>query len=222
MKKLLSCAVLAFLLSPVSQAASFVNATGEGYCNSYSQCGNTNKSVIGSDYSGQIYANYKNWFAFNIPTAGIIGPITSAVINIYNYNNGLDNSSPTETFNLYQAGSISYGGLANGPVLGSILASAADTGTPHYVSILLNAAGIAALTAAEGGQFTFGGSDSTTTYAHGVFSDPSSSQAYPTGIPGLPVAYLALNTPIPPILLPAALSILGLGYSGILGFKQKK
>ena len=106
MKKLLSCAVLAFLLSPVLQAASFVNATGEGYCNSYPQCRNTNTSFIGSDYSGQIYANYSDWFAFNIQT---IGAFTSAAIDIYNYNNTLDNSSPTETFSLIRQATFHMG-----------------------------------------------------------------------------------------------------------------
>jgi hypothetical protein len=166
--------ILSLLVTPLLAQASIHSATGSGWVNDVSGPNNTNTSVIANHFAGGI-DRYRNWFAFDIPS---LGTITSATLYIWN-DSANSNSIPTATYRLYEASAITFTGLVSGPILGSVLTSVADAGGSHYEPIALNAAGIAALDAAQGSQFIFGGSN-----------DGDEIFGY-TG--GAPVAYLDLS-----------------------------
>jgi hypothetical protein len=129
-------------------------------------------------------AQYRNYFAFDL--TGYAGQtFSAATLHLYNPKAGDVNASatfggffqfspnplPYETFVLHDvttnptsllngsAGNSGYLDLADGQVFGSYNASLADNG--HFIDVVLNASGIAALNAATGGIFILGGSIST-------------------------------------------------------------
>lgn len=141
------------LLAPAAKASN-LTASGEGWCSNSMDCDNTDTSAIDNTYAGSDGGGdlFQDWFAFQLPSS----PITNASVSIFN--DGQDfNADLTAFYTLFEASSFTYGGLASGTAFGSVSVSAADTGTSHYVTIDLNAAGITALNGDLGNTFIFGG-----------------------------------------------------------------
>lgn len=137
--------------------------------------------------------------------------MTSASINIWNDGqNSTTNASVV--YNLYEAAGISYGGLESGPSLGSINVGDADTGVSHYVTIDLNAAGLAALNANLGGQIILGG----------VLAGASSADfvEFVGYTDGTPEAYLNISATTTPE--PGSVMLLGMGLLGLAAMVRRK
>lgn len=169
--------------------ADTVTASGQGWCNVDGSCNAT--TGINNTFAGQFFGPefgplYRNWFRFSIPT---LATITSATINIWNAaSNATAEADPV--YSLYAGASLSYTGLKSGSALGEVSVFDADTGIGHWESIALNAAGLAALNAAMGGSFLFGGDVSP-------ISGTGDIQIFGFTT-GLPAAYLELSAaPIP-------------------------
>jgi len=179
-----------------------VAATGSGWCSSDAQYVSTdcedsilnlNSNTFAGTNSGVGGDTHRNWFAFDLP---ILGPISSASMFIWNDAANFNTLNSGAVFNLYEALNLSYLGLTNGPSLGSVLVDTANAGTTSgYVEIELNAAGIAALTASLGNQFIFGGNNDS---GEQIFGHTS----------GRPIAYLAVEVPVP-----ATMPLLGLALA---------
>jgi hypothetical protein len=188
---------IAVALMP-SASAGTISASGEGWCVA-GGCMNTNTMYISNTSAGESAGfEFNDWFAFNIPS----GSITNAAISIWNDGGNYYTTSPSPIYNLYEATSIDFVGLTgNGTILGSVLFSVADTGNSDYITLVLNAAGIAALNASQGGQIVLGGS------ASGL-NPPNEDEIFGwTG--GTPVAYLTLSSGAVPE--PGSLMLLGGG-----------
>ncbi|MFO0798570.1 MAG: S8 family serine peptidase [Gemmataceae bacterium] len=122
---------------------------------------------------------YRDWFLFNVPV--LPGPVASARIEIFNPSspNGYQSPDATETYTLFDvttsiasltggtAGVAGFADLGSGVSYGSVTVSAASNGT--LVVISLNAAGLAAVAAAQGGQFAVGGALTTISGAANQF-----------------------------------------------------
>lgn len=174
---------IAVVLMP-SASAGTISASGEGWCNNGGWgCNNTDTTAIWNTFAGmEEGTEYNDWFAFNIPS----GSITNATISIWNSGDDYYTSSPSPVYNLYEATGFDFAGLTgNGTIFSSVLYSVADTGSDQYVTLVLNAAGIAALNASQGGQIVFGGS------ATGLQGGEDDIFGYTNG---LPAAYLTINS----------------------------
>jgi len=154
-------------LSSAPSNATTLNTTDRGWYNNQ-----TNNHFTDDNYiAGQIGAtDYHDFFTFDL--TGITGTITSATLHLFEPagNNPLTGSGgflstqASETFQVFiytgnitalSAGAATYNGLVSGTLAGSVSVSKANDGT--FVDVSLNAAALAALTVAEGGQFAFGG-----------------------------------------------------------------
>jgi hypothetical protein len=140
---------------PPGQALGSGLFLGSGRCASDLTCNNTDineffnhTAAINSPVDGKDYAN---WFSFDLPDELIV----SATLRIWNY---AGNSGGSGQYNIRQASSISFSDLVVGPVLGSISVSDANRLASRFININLNSDGLAALNAAAGGIFLFGGS----------------------------------------------------------------
>jgi hypothetical protein len=198
---------IAVALMPLASAGT-ISASGEGWCNNGDWgCNNTDTTAIWNTFAGTEGSEYNDWFAFNIPS----GSITNATISIWNDGEDYYTSSPSPVYNLYEATSFDFAGLTgNGTIFSSVLYSVADTGASEYVTLVLNASGIAALNASQGGQIVFGGS------ATGLQGGGDDIFGYTDGYPA---AYLTLNstTSIPE---PGSLMLLGGGLLALGLFKR--
>jgi hypothetical protein len=114
---------------------------------------------------------FNDYFVFDIPV-GLV--ITSAQLSIGNPGNGYDSAStsllwslfdvstPVETLESPQSGATAiYNDLGSGVLYGSTSVDASTDG--NQVTVNLDAAAIASLTAAEGDAFAFGGTLSPST-----------------------------------------------------------
>ena len=122
--------------------------------------------VTGQGFSSGTLMTFRSFFVFDVPAT--IPNVTSASIAIFNPSRGYISPDASETYKLFdvatpittlRAGGTGLTGifddLGTGVEFGSVEISAASNGT--LVSINLNAAGIAAIQAARGGQIAFGG-----------------------------------------------------------------
>lgn len=171
--------VLSFALSMGAQADTTLYATGVGW---FSNAGehiefNDNYAVGG----GQDGYTRNNFFLFDL--SGMSRAITSATLRVYNpaapaspgFPYGYTSADPTETYSLFDvstpvgdlaggygigslAGQVIFGDLGSGQNFGTHTASLADNG--KFVEINFNAAGLAALNAADG-VFAVGGTLTT-------------------------------------------------------------
>jgi hypothetical protein len=109
---------------------------------------------------------YRNWFVFDVPA--VSGSITSARLELFNPSGGYSSVDGSETYTLFDVstpiGTLTAGGsgltgiyddIGTGVSYGSVTVTSASNG--QLVVVNLNAAGIAALTAAQGGQIAIGG-----------------------------------------------------------------
>jgi len=209
MRRVIAASVIALASMGVNTAiAAPISASGQGWCESGLTCNGV--SGIHNTFAGQENTLFRDWFTFAIPS---LGTITGATINIWN-DGGNHTSESDSIYNLHAATSITYAGLAAGGSLGSVSLVTADTGTSGYVSITLNALGLADLFAAEGGNFTFGGVVSPITISG--FDDPSIFGF--TG--GTPVAQLTLSTTAVPE--PFTFSLVGTGLAGAVAMRRRR
>ena len=193
----------AFIAQP--SFATNVPVTGSGWCLSFG-CGNTDPGVVSNSYAGlDSGSTFHDWFAVTVPNV----TITTASLTIWNDAfNHIDD--PDSVFSLYAASGIDFDGLVDGDVLGALGLAGVDTGTGHYVTVTLDAAGIAALNSAAGGSFLFGG-------AVGGFgaSDDSSVNTAFGWTDGHPRAFLTINAASVPEPDSWAMMLLGFGAIGI-------
>lgn len=164
----------------------------------------TNRNFLVGDLTDG--TTYRNFFVFDL--SGVVGPITSATFTaLVSDNLGVTNPAGTfETWTLFDvttgisvvtAGSsptTTYQDLGSGTILGSMSFSTADRGRP--VGFDFNAAGLAQLNSAIGGQWAFGGAVTT-------LDDPARSESifHASGLDSL--ARLSINVPEPSTLLAA-------------------
>ena len=206
MMKSLLAAAAALLATPAAVQAADISATGSGWCASFGSC-DTDGTFFNNSFAGDSGADFRNLFTVAVP----VGTVTAASLSIWN-DAANYNSDPNAVYSLIGASGISYNGLADGTVLGSILMSAADTGVSRYVTIDLNAAGIAALNAAAGSTFLFGGV--ITRNAHSEFAGYGS---------GTPAAYLTLTQSAQSTAVPEPASwALMLGGFGLVGGAMRR
>jgi hypothetical protein len=193
----------ALVAAPAAVQAADISATGSGWCSVSYGC-DSNGNYINNNFAGDAGEEFRDFFTVAIP----LGTISSASLSIWNDGSNY-NTDPAAVYTLRAATGISFGGLASGDTLGSVLLSDADTGVGHFVTIDLNAAGIAALNAAAGSTFLFGG---VVTYSqHAEFA------GY-TG--GYPAAYLSL-TQSGAVPEPASWALM-LGGFGLVGSAMRR
>lgn len=209
--------ILLLALSSIdAQASITVNASGEGWCSSGGYCNNTNTNVLANYFAGDIsqvgtLGMDRDWFAFNMPS--MANNITSASISIWNWSgNAGSNTLSSAVFNLYEASSITWAGLTNGPSLGNILVSLADNGVSQFVTINLSSSAIASLEAAQGGLFIFGGNDDNSSN-DGIFGNNTNV---------FQAAYLTLNTAAVPEPESYAMLLSGLCLVGYAARNKKQ
>ena len=118
---------------------------------------------------GTAHVSFNNWFVFDLGC--VTDTITEASLLIEMPTAGFLSVDPTETYTLFDVstplaslmagvgGVSAYDDLGTGTALGSVVVSDADNG--HQVVVPLNAAGLAALNAAVGGQVGIGGAITT-------------------------------------------------------------
>lgn len=203
MKKFLLASFAALTLAMgASASATVLTATGAGWCSTGS-CNSTLTTVnnTAAGYSDE----YRNFFNFDL--TGITGNVLTATLNIWNDSRNPANSNVTD-YIVHQAASFSYAGFGSGAVLGSVNAAQADNGVSRYVSIVLNSAALAALTASEGRSFLFGGMTTDTGLVFGYTN-------------GAPLATLTITTgaAVPE---PAGVALMGLGLVAALVARRRK
>lgn len=199
--------------------------------------------AAGTDLSSSgnpAFTEFRNFFVFNLPTSTI--PITSASLRLFNpaadpsipVENGFQSPDATETFTLFDVTAASraavtidnpdpnfetnvgpgvFTDLGSGVSFGSATVSNADNG--RFVTINLNAAGLAALNASLGQQFAIGGAittlrpNGTTSETAFAFTDNNSPN---DGFATL-IALDAAVVPVPPTVLAGLAGALGLGWA---------
>lgn len=201
MKKIALASVAAFGLLIGSQAsATVLTAQGAGWCTT----GGCNSDVATISNVAAGYSDtYRDFFNFNL--AGITGTVTSATLSISNFASDSYSNGALD-YILHAATSISYGGLGSGTTLASVPLSQIDTGIDHSVSITLNQAALAALQAAEGNSFLFGGVDTDSGLVFGYTASP--------------VVTLTLQTSAVPE--PSSIALVGLGIGAALFARRRK
>ncbi len=188
-----------------------VAAAGSGWCSDQAlyvldDCEDSNLNLNSNTFAGTNSGGFgggihRDWFAFDLP---VLANISSASMFIWNDAANFNTVNLAAIFNLYEASDLSFSGLKNGPSLGGVSVSDADTGPSRYIQIALNTTGIAALTASLGNRFIFGGANDDGEQIFGYTS-------------GLPKAYLTFET----VPAPATISLLGLALAA-LGFCRRK
>lgn len=174
--------ILACAFSLESQADTTLYAVGAGwFSNSGEQIQSNDNYAVGGGQDGYTRNNY-----FQFDLSGMSGPITSAMLRVYNpavsaspgFPYGYTSSDPTETYALfdvstsfeqlvagYEIGSLAgqaiFSDLGSGQNFGTVTVSLADNG--KFVGISLNASALVALNAANG-VFTLGGTLTTLDY----------------------------------------------------------
>jgi hypothetical protein len=167
-------------------------------------------------YTGAGANEYRSFFTFDL--SGVSGTVTSAQFNVSLTEDG-GGPSPV-TLNLVEylgdistldsggAGLAGFAGLASGPLLGSATLNTSDTGT---LSITLNGTALAAIQAAEGGDFAIGGS---------LIGIPPNDYIFGDSI-GVPLTTLVLTTSATTP-EPSSLLLMISGVVGLAGVARRK
>jgi hypothetical protein len=217
LKRLLSVLVLSLSLTPFA-SAQIIDASARGWVCRDTGCpggGINNGASPGNNYFAgfNTVESLRNWFEFDIPT--LTGPLVSATLN-------LDEPGGA---NVHFGGPLTYAvyGLAGQPTLftdvttsnpfGSVGTSSASAGTT--ISITLNSAALAAITADQGGHIFIGGIDSgetSSTAAAGDFGFSGSGN----------VTSLSLTTGAAPVPEPASVVLFApLLVGSLVAFRRK-
>jgi hypothetical protein len=147
--------------------AAIINTTERGWYNSDGAHSPANDNYFTGSFA---FGNeLRSFFVFDL--SSVSGTITAAQLQLYNPVYSSDNQN--ETLNLFDVttsitsltdgtgGVAAFNDLGTGTLLGTATVSAADNG--QVVNINLNAAGLAVLNAAIGGQVAIGGALNLTT-----------------------------------------------------------
>lgn len=197
-------AIAALASFPSTADAAPLYATGSGWCESSQNCNNTDTNTITNHFAGEGASDYRNWFAFNMPT----GSVSAASLFIWNDSQNVEATANT-MYNLYAPSAISFSGLTAGGVsMGSIAGLTANTGVSQYIEIVLNSSGIAHLNANQGAQVLFGG-------AVTPVSDYAEMFGYTSGAP---IAYLEFSSSVPE---PGSIALLATGLAGLLVARKR-
>ena len=141
-----------------------LSSTGSGWWDNGGNHTATNTNYIAGISSTGL--EHHNFFVFNLAT--VTQNITAASLNIMNPSSGYSSADPNETYTMFDVSTaiatLTAGGsgqtaiftdLASGTQYGAKTMSSADNNV--LVNIPLNSAALAALNAAKGSQFAFGG-----------------------------------------------------------------
>lgn len=178
-------------------------------------------------------ATYRSFYTFNL--VGQTLQYLSAALVVYNpgaatdFGPGYSSPDATETITLFgvttpvasltngTGGVAAFNDLGTGPVYGSAVMSAADNG--QFVTITLNATGLAALNAARGGSFAVGASVTS-------LSGQQTAEEFVFGFSGVSSnpQYGATFLNVVPVPAPAGvvLGLIGAGSFGIGGLGRRR
>ncbi len=161
---------LFFLLTVTAWAdtTTTVDTSDRGYYYGYDYADPTNQNYLTGQLNlGDGTSEFHSFFAFD-PLAGLTGPIVSATLNLYEPQGGFSSTQLAELLTITGfSGSVTtleaggtvageYNALASGTVFGTQSVTSANDGS--FISIALNADGIAFLNGNSGSAFAFGGS----------------------------------------------------------------
>lgn len=156
---------------PAAASVISVVAADSGFYNDTGAHAPANENYL----TGRFNTVDRGFWVFDL--SGVSGTVTAATLNLYNPDvsdtlKGYVSPDPTETLAIFDVttsmASLTTGGvgllgtfedLGTGVEFGSVVVSAADNG--QVVSIVLNAAGVAAINASLGGSIAFGGALTT-------------------------------------------------------------
>jgi hypothetical protein len=182
----LAAACLSISAASAMAATESISASAQGFCIKGAACSPVN--AMNTTFAGASQGStYRDWFTFSVPTSF---DAVSASVDIYSSPSNSYGTSPDAVFSLYASTGFSYEGLVgNGISLGTVTARLADPNPNpaggHYVSIALNADGLAYINSNRGNTITFGG------------SGPDKSDAQFFGFPYSGSPALLTVTPVP-------------------------
>ncbi len=158
----------ALSIAPAAEAV-VLNASDSGWYDEGGFHDPDNPNWIAGECSNcGLVGEYRDFFVFDL--AGV-APVTGAVLTLFTPTDGFFSPDATETFSIFDVstpvatltsgagGASAFGDLGSGPSFGSVVMSEASEG--GLVSIVFNAAGIAAINDSLGGLFALGGAVTT-------------------------------------------------------------
>lgn len=225
MRKLIACLLLGCALGAPAGAVTLV-AVDRGWYRADGLHQPTNTNYAAGRYYADptdltVLSDYRNFFVFDL--SSLSGTVTSATLTLFLPPSGYLSSDATETYQVHDVstsiaslvagtgGTLAFSDLGGGSAFGSVTVNAAAQSTP--INIALNAAGLAYLGTALGGQVALGGAVTTLSgqSLQSVFGNTlNASSSW---------SLLSIETATVPV--PAALWMLGGGLAA-LGFLRRR